>query len=256
MADAGCVDVFFGIESGSPNMQRNIKKYLQVDQVLPRVKEAVGLGMSTTCSFICGFPDETKEDLELSMDMIFSLIREQGSRVSVQMHLLAPFIGTDVYDKYKADMKMDSYLSDQTGQELDWDDLEIIRELPSVFSNFYYVPTIHYERKLLYGLDTFVYLVLLRYQSSFVLLWNAGFSSLDLYSFWQRECLGQMPASRLAAVVSQPEKVWRAARATIEHFAGKSSTTIVARELMKYEDSIATQQLTNIRSGVTGRGAP
>ena len=73
MYDAGCRWIFFGIESGSPEMQKIIKKNLDLQKAKTTLEICKEIGICTTTSFIVGFPDETKEDLKQTVAYANSL---------------------------------------------------------------------------------------------------------------------------------------------------------------------------------------
>ena len=57
MADAGCVGLYFGIETGSTRMQHITQKKLDLDWCKPMLEVARRLGIETTASFITGYPE-------------------------------------------------------------------------------------------------------------------------------------------------------------------------------------------------------
>lgn len=61
--DAGCRWMFFGIESGSPERQKLIKKRLDLEKAKETVRNCKDIGISASVSFIVGYPDETQEEL-------------------------------------------------------------------------------------------------------------------------------------------------------------------------------------------------
>lgn len=207
MANAGCAEIYFGIESGSSDMQQKMKKKLRVADVLPRVQEAVQLGMTITCSFIAGFLDETREDLESTLAAILDLLLKHGSAISVQLHLLAPYVGTELYDQYCERLQYDDYLSDQAGQALPSESKRMIKSNPALFSNFYWAPLHHYPRELLFGIDTFVYVALPRYILTFSAMRMYGETALGLFELWQAEALRIRQAADIAAVVAEKEVI-------------------------------------------------
>jgi radical SAM superfamily enzyme YgiQ (UPF0313 family) len=200
MARAGCRSVYFGVESGSLDMQQKMKKRLKVEQILPRVATARSLGMEVTVSFMSGFPEETLSDLEETLVLVFECVRQHGDSVEVQMHSLAPYIGTEVYDKNEADLRFDGYFSDQTGQLISALDVLIIEEYPKLFSNFYYIPTKHYPRRILFGLDSFIYILLKRFRLTLLLLEGYVGSPLRIYLDWQKLALSLTSPEKLAFV--------------------------------------------------------
>lgn len=200
MALAGCNDIYFGIETGSQKMQAKIKKRLNLGKVFPRVETARKLGMDATLSFICGFPDETLDDLNSTLSMIFASTRRFGHNVNLQLHLLAPYVGTELYEMNESSLKFDGYFSDQTGQSVENDDAHLIKENPSLFSNFYYSETKNYQRDILFGIDTFVYVLLRDFPLTILFLQRSGFSPIEIYLAWQAIALRTVAARQLAVV--------------------------------------------------------
>ena len=155
MADAGCRGVFYGVETGSARMQREIRKNLKLDQIGRAVDATLDAKMNTTLSFITGFPTETEEDLRQSMDVIQSMLGRQ--QVSVQLHLLAPQVGTPDYERYGDRLGFDGYYSDIAGAGWEFLEHDWFRRYPALFSSFHYFETDTLPRKLLRGVDLFIH---------------------------------------------------------------------------------------------------
>ncbi len=70
MKESGCKGVFLGIESGSPQILENMNKHATVD----KYKEGIALlneaGILSFASFITGFPGETDETVQQTIDFI------------------------------------------------------------------------------------------------------------------------------------------------------------------------------------------
>jgi anaerobic magnesium-protoporphyrin IX monomethyl ester cyclase len=96
MHRAGCTTVSFGVESGSPEMLRRIKKGITLDQVLKAVQLCLDCGIDPHTSFILGLPGETPETL--AQTLAFGE-RLKAMGVNHGFHILAPFPGTDVRDR-------------------------------------------------------------------------------------------------------------------------------------------------------------
>ena len=77
MAESGCVNLYFGIETGSPRMQRLCQKKLDLALVDHVLRAAERLGIETTASFITGYPQESEDDQDLTLDMVGRL-RDNG----------------------------------------------------------------------------------------------------------------------------------------------------------------------------------
>ena len=98
MAAAGCVRVFYGIETGSQRMQKIIGKNLPLREVRPIVKETLSLGMNATTSFIFGFPQELPEDLSATLSLAVEMV---GLGVDqVPLLPLIPLVGSGLYREF------------------------------------------------------------------------------------------------------------------------------------------------------------
>src|SRR6266850_4090681 len=62
MAHAGCLGVFYGVDTGSERLQEIIHKRLNLPEAAERVKGTAKYGLDATVSLITGFPEETKDD--------------------------------------------------------------------------------------------------------------------------------------------------------------------------------------------------
>lgn len=99
MHRAGCTTVSFGVESGSPEMLRRIKKGITLDQVVRAVQFCLDCGIDPHTSFILGLPGETPETL--AQTLAFGQ-RLKAMGVNHGFHILAPFPGTDVRERVDA----------------------------------------------------------------------------------------------------------------------------------------------------------
>jgi radical SAM superfamily enzyme YgiQ (UPF0313 family)/molybdenum cofactor biosynthesis enzyme MoaA len=70
MKEAGCEHVLFGIESGSPNVLRLMKKNFKISDADRIVKELHEAKIIVTCNFMFGFPGETEEDFQMTLNFI------------------------------------------------------------------------------------------------------------------------------------------------------------------------------------------
>jgi hypothetical protein len=69
MKTAGCWAMFFGVESASARLQKEMHKGLKRDGVVSTIRGLSDLGIASTCSFVIGFPNETKEELSETIAM-------------------------------------------------------------------------------------------------------------------------------------------------------------------------------------------
>ena len=69
MFDAGCRWLYFGIESGSKNMQHRIKKGIDFEKIEPTFTYCADVGIEANALFIIGFPDETEQELKDTVNL-------------------------------------------------------------------------------------------------------------------------------------------------------------------------------------------
>ncbi len=131
MASAGMDIIYLGIETGSARMQGIIHKNLDIKKTTETIKHLVDNNIRVTTSFIYGFPEETEDDLEETLQMVYNL-RTLGS-ISFQFHLCSIFPGTEYYKKYKEEMVWAENFSDQTGNFGVAENFDFIREHEDLF---------------------------------------------------------------------------------------------------------------------------
>jgi radical SAM superfamily enzyme YgiQ (UPF0313 family) len=92
MKQAGCRMLLAGFESGDQQLLDNMKKKLRLDQSVDFVKLAHQAGLAVHGCFVLGFPGETKESINRTIDFAMKLDID-----SVQFSAAIPFPGTDYY---------------------------------------------------------------------------------------------------------------------------------------------------------------
>ena len=70
MKKAGFYRLCFGIETGSLELQKRIKKNINLEKAKQVIREANDLGYWTSATFIFGFPKETEQDRKDTMNFI------------------------------------------------------------------------------------------------------------------------------------------------------------------------------------------
>jgi radical SAM superfamily enzyme YgiQ (UPF0313 family) len=96
MKKAGCIAVWFGVESGSQNVIDSMGKNFNVIQTRKAFKWANELGLMTVASVILGFPGETRESALKTMKFI-----EELNTNDVGYYIATPYPGTPMYDYVK-----------------------------------------------------------------------------------------------------------------------------------------------------------
>lgn len=99
MVDAGMTHIFFGIETGSPRMQKLTNKNLKLDRVTEIMRYVCSKGIKVYTSFIYGFPQETDEDISLTTELCMDLL--QIPEMTVYTHLCTFLPGTELFNVYK-----------------------------------------------------------------------------------------------------------------------------------------------------------
>ncbi len=92
LSETGCFKIDFGIESGSPKVLKDIKKSLDPDKARNTVKICKKYGLEVYCDFMIGFPHETEDDINMSIDLAKSLDCDY-----IQVSYVIPYPGTRMY---------------------------------------------------------------------------------------------------------------------------------------------------------------
>jgi radical SAM superfamily enzyme YgiQ (UPF0313 family) len=99
MADCGCLEMRFGIESGSDKVLKLIKKGFTAAQSLEIVPKAIPIFPRVDTFFVWGYPFETMEDFNQSLFQMVSF-RMMGARILPSLLSLLP--QTEIYRDYVA----------------------------------------------------------------------------------------------------------------------------------------------------------
>lgn len=92
MKEAGCWQVWYGVESGNNEILKIIKKNTTKDQIRNAVNWTKQAGMGVGAFFIMGHPGETKETLEETIDFALSLKIDE-----FHCTLMTPMPGSEIY---------------------------------------------------------------------------------------------------------------------------------------------------------------
>ena len=105
MQDAGCIQIFTGIERGSNKALRAINKSITVEQIHRAAALIKDTHLIWRASFIVGFPDETPESIEDTKNMALGL----GCHY-VSLNSLTPLPGTIIWDSLRTKHSAESLL--------------------------------------------------------------------------------------------------------------------------------------------------
>jgi anaerobic magnesium-protoporphyrin IX monomethyl ester cyclase len=144
MADAGCVMISFGIESGSENTLKRIRKQVDLQVVTEAIAYTRAAGIRTQGTFILGLPFETRDDLRTTVNFAKSC----GVDIAL-FFSFTPYPGTEEWDyvpeplKPKAVDEWHSFVCN-TRQSRSWNprfsDAELGRIIGKAHRDFYFRP--------------------------------------------------------------------------------------------------------------------
>ena len=147
MSRAGCASIYYGIEAGSMRMQTISKKHLDLALFDPMLEATQSRGMSSTISFITGYPEENAADQAATLDLIGACFSRTTAPLNVQLHLLTPEPGTELLQTYRGRIAYDGHVSDFNFPTLEPDDDLVISGHPDVFINHHFFPSVTPRRR-------------------------------------------------------------------------------------------------------------
>jgi radical SAM superfamily enzyme YgiQ (UPF0313 family) len=188
MREAGCESMCYGIDSGSKRTLAFIRKRIDKSILYQRVRETTDQGMVPTLSFVIGFPEEERADIDETLRLALKTGVQGNSNPLIQMPTVLP--GTELYEKYADRLvrEVDTYFSlgleFQEGRRLPSDE-GLIQEDPLLFSSFYNVPCRGMSLGELHLLAGYFPLIVNLFPKSFLLLSLAADRSVSaLFLNW------------------------------------------------------------------------
>lgn len=137
MARAGCVEIFYGIETGSTKLQEVIQKHLDLDWSKEIIRATAAVGIRPVTGFIAGYPMETRETFRDTLKRYFEFLEVGGYRAHI--FTLKPYHQSPLFKKYGADrfdrpsQYFDLHLTGAAGERSSG-----MKQLhPEIFSAFY-----------------------------------------------------------------------------------------------------------------------
>lgn len=94
MAESGCCEIRYGIESGSDRVLERTRKGFTAAEAVDVVTRAIGIFDRTDCFYVWGFPFETLDDFHQTVFQMISF-RAMGARILPSLLCLLP--QTEVY---------------------------------------------------------------------------------------------------------------------------------------------------------------
>jgi magnesium-protoporphyrin IX monomethyl ester (oxidative) cyclase len=123
MKKSGAKSIFVGVESGDQQiLDKIIGKSLDLDKVIEFAKNSQKIGLKTGAFYIIGFPGETKQDMQRTVDFALDLKRKYD--VGMHLFVATPSYGTRLY----VECKDKGYLS----ADLSWNSFAQARQAKGI----------------------------------------------------------------------------------------------------------------------------
>jgi radical SAM superfamily enzyme YgiQ (UPF0313 family) len=112
MKDANCVQVDYGVESGSPKVLKGMKKGITRELVVKAFDTTRKVGIRTFATFMVGLPEELEDDVEQSISLV-KRIKPNFIHVTIA----TPLPGTELWD-----IAIEKgWIEEAKCEELEWD---------------------------------------------------------------------------------------------------------------------------------------
>lgn len=95
MKNAGCERIYYGVESGDPNILRTIKKGIKLEQVETAFELTKAVGIQILAYFMIGLPTEKKENVIVTINFAKKLCPDYAV-----FSVYTPLPGTEIYELY------------------------------------------------------------------------------------------------------------------------------------------------------------
>ena len=132
MIDSGMYNIYFGVETGSPRMQKLINKNLKIENAVEIIDYLNNKNVDVITSFIYGYPEETEEDISYTLSLIGALLNLKN--VEINTHLCAFLPQTPLTQKYKDFLVPTQQYSNFTGEYAIEECKDIIDNNPELFA--------------------------------------------------------------------------------------------------------------------------
>jgi anaerobic magnesium-protoporphyrin IX monomethyl ester cyclase len=97
---SGCRNLAYAPESGSDAIRKQVKKRVKIDAMLQSIRSTLAAGLSVSCFFVVGFPDDTDETLGETLALVGELARLGVHDVGVAK--FSPYPGSRLFEELRA----------------------------------------------------------------------------------------------------------------------------------------------------------
>ena len=140
MVQSGMDRIELGVETGSPRMQKLINKRLDLGRLSEMVDALLKHKVEINLFFMCGFPEETVEDLSLTLDLLFAMLDKGVHHTSMAYCHFYPgtVITREYYDQLVLDPTIKVLPRSLFGCT---EEVEMIENNKAIFPFFYHLET-------------------------------------------------------------------------------------------------------------------
>jgi pyruvate-formate lyase-activating enzyme len=156
MAAAGCNAIYFGIESGSARVLREIQKNVPIERSIEVLRVCREVGIRPNAGFIAGFPTEDRASLRETFDA-FAHALEAGTRPT-HIFGFCPFVASSMYGTLDTLACDGHFLDMQIEPEVDAANRALIASDMELFGS-YFRPRVDVGPTRMQGIDEFSCLV-------------------------------------------------------------------------------------------------
>lgn len=96
---SGCRRLSLGVEAASKRVRKMLRKPGDEKLIVEQVRRLGKFGFAAHCNFIAGFPEETREEIIETRDLVFKLMAANEAARTPFIYLYTPYPGTDVFEK-------------------------------------------------------------------------------------------------------------------------------------------------------------
>ncbi|MFF4048579.1 B12-binding domain-containing radical SAM protein [Streptomyces chartreusis] len=137
MADAGCFNIFCGTDAGSEKILKAMLKMPSTKRTYEFFRSAQEVGIQFETNTIVGYPDESADDLEKALEVVFDAIAYGA--VNSDLSVLQPLPGAEITDEYRAELEPLENGLDVMGTFLPSDVRALIKDDPATFTGFSFI---------------------------------------------------------------------------------------------------------------------
>jgi len=119
MRKAGCVQISFGVESGSLKIRKNLGKPFSNEKIIQSFQLTLSYGILPRAYFIYGSPGETQATIDESCELIAKI-----KPLSAIFYLLVIFPGTGLYDRLKERGLAKDEIWEEKIEDIPWFDFD------------------------------------------------------------------------------------------------------------------------------------